>query len=151
MNKANGTGLKEFKNMKPFALLFILLIGMIGFTGLGNTATDLSKNSNVVTQNDEAMSKIVVVGFHGAGLTALTLAELKQELETTALNFVKEDSVVNEYKINEAIFYDVAVEAPDLPEDNHPKELHNFNKNLQSPFHPYPTYRRARDGLRYSF
>ena len=137
--------------MKPFALLFILLIGMISFTGFGNTTTDLSKNSNVVTQNDEAMSKIVVVGFHGAGLTALTLAELNHEIATADLNSFKEDPVVYDYKINDSMFFDVSVEAPDLPEDNHPKELHNFNKNLQSPFHPYPTYRRARDGLRYSF
>ena len=123
---------------------------MISFTGFGNTTTDLSKNSNVVTQNDYQMTKVVVIGFSGVGLTAATLAELNESVSIVEIESIEETKVYD-YKIDDLDVLADYNEAPEPPAENHPRQLHNFNKNLNTQFHPYPTYRKARDGLRYSF
>ena len=131
--------------MKANTLLLILLIGMISFTGLGHTTTDLSNHSNVVTQSDEVMSKVIVIGVTGIGNTVASLAEMVHEILQVEETF--KETAALDFSFIDQEFVTIETQDPEIPDLKYIRQIPNLDKNLNVPFHPCTTYRKARDGL----
>lgn len=119
--------------MKKFAAAFILLIGMISFTGFSTTTTDLSQNQNydLVDFEQKSQDQIVVTN-----LEITNAADLWQN--QTDSQFI---IIANHYQDLDFNANQIALE----------KEFQNtVRKQPLSPFKTKTNKRNPRDGLRSS-